>query len=139
MATRWDSSNSLSLPTRLGMDEAVPMEVDYIRGDKGKKGGKSKSKDKGKSKGKEKGKGKSEGKGSWKSGEKGKSLWEKGGLGKKGKSQEKEKREKSLEHAITVAKLDTMPRIVGAANEWHQLRRQVEELPHRQVNKDHPH
>ena len=48
LATRWDSSNSLSLLTRLGMDDAVPMEVDYIRGDKGKKGGKSKSKDKGK-------------------------------------------------------------------------------------------
>ena len=72
LATRWDSSNSLSLPTRLGMDDAVPMEVDYIRGDKGKKGGKSKSKDKGKSKGKEKGKGKSEGKSSWKGGDKGK-------------------------------------------------------------------
>ena len=91
LATRWDSSNSLSLPTRLGMDEAVPMEVDYIRGDKGKKGGKSKSKDKGKFKGKEKGKGKSEGKGSWKSGDKGKNVREKGGFGKKGKSQEKGK------------------------------------------------
>ena len=91
LATKWDSSNSLSLPTRLGMDEAVPMEVDYIRGDKGKKGGKSKSKEKGKSKGKEKGKWKSEGKGQWKGGDKGKTLWEKGGSGKKGKSQEKGK------------------------------------------------
>ena len=67
------------------------MEVDYIRGDKGKKGGKRKSKDKGKPKGKEKGKGKSEGKSAWKSGDKGKSSWEKGGFGKKGKSQEKGK------------------------------------------------
>ena len=77
------------------MDEAVPMEVDYIRGDKGKKGGKSKLKDKGKFKGKEKGKGKLEGKGSWKGGDKGKTLWEKGGFGKKGKSQEKGKAAKA--------------------------------------------
>ena len=89
LSTRWDSSNSLSLPTRVGMDEATPMEVDYIRGDKGKKGGKGKSKDqKGKSKGK-KGKAKTDGKGSWKSGDKGKSQWEKGGFGKKGKTSEK--------------------------------------------------
>ena len=59
LSTRWDSSNSLSLPTRVGMDEATPMEVDYIRGDKGKKGGKEKTKD-------QKGK-------SWRSGDKGKS------------------------------------------------------------------
>ena len=43
LATKWDSSNSLSLPTRMPLDEAVPMEVDNIQ--KGKKGGKSKSKD----------------------------------------------------------------------------------------------
>ena len=90
LSTRWDSSNSLSLPTRIGMDEATPMEVDYIRGDKGKKGGKGKSKDqKGKTKGKEKGKAKTDGKGSWRSGDKGKSQWEKGGFGKKGKAPEK--------------------------------------------------
>ena len=72
LATRWDSSNSLSLPTRMSMDEATPMEVDYIRGEKGKKGGKGKSKDqKGKTKGKEKGKTKTDGKGSWKSSDKG--------------------------------------------------------------------
>ena len=77
IATRWDSSNSLTLPTRAGMDESTPMEVDYVGKEKGKKGGKTKSKDqKGKSKGKEKGKMKSDGKGSWKSSEKGKSLWE---------------------------------------------------------------
>ena len=91
LSTRWDSSNSLSMPTCAGMDEATPMEVDYIRGDKGKKGGKgNKSKDqKGKPKGKEKGKAKTDGKGSWRSGDKGKSLWEKGGFGKKGKTPEK--------------------------------------------------
>ena len=44
LSTRWDSSNSLSLPTRSGIDEATPMEVNRIR-DKGKKGGKGKSKD----------------------------------------------------------------------------------------------
>lgn len=45
-------------------DEATPMDIDYIRGDKGKKGGKRKSKDsKGNSQGKHKGKSKSEGKG----------------------------------------------------------------------------
>ena len=72
------------------MDEATPMEVDYIRGDKGKKGGKGKTKDsKGKSKGNDKGKTKTEGKGTWKSSEKGKSQWEKGGHGKKGKSSDK--------------------------------------------------
>ena len=90
LATRWDSSNSLSLPTRMSMDEATPMEVDYIRGEKGKKGGKGKSKDqKGKTKGKEKGKMKTDGKGSWKSNDTGRSQWEKGGFGKKGKSPDK--------------------------------------------------
>ena len=88
LATKWDSSNSLSLPTRMSMDEAVPMEVDNIQ--KGKKGGKGKSKEwKGKAKGKEKGKPKSDGgKGIWKN-EKGKSLWDKSGQGKKGKTPEK--------------------------------------------------
>ena len=86
LSTRWDSSNSLSLPTRAGMDEATPMEVDYIRGDKGKKGGKGKTKDsKGKSKGKDKGKTKAKGKGTWKSSEKGKGKSsDKGGKGKTG-------------------------------------------------------
>ena len=88
LATKWDNSNSLSLPTRMSMDETVPMEVDNIQ--KGKKGGKSKSKDgKGKAKGKEKGKTKSEGgKGAWET-DKGKNFWDKSGHGKKGKTQEK--------------------------------------------------
>ena len=90
LPTRWDSSNSLSLPTRVGIDEATPMEVGYIRGDKGKKGGTGKTKDqKGKSKGKEKGKSKTDGTCSWRSGDKGKSQWETGGFGKKGKASDK--------------------------------------------------
>ena len=81
LATKRDSSNSLSLPTRMPLDEAVPMEVDNIQ--KGKKGGKSKSKDgKGKTKGKDKGKMKSDG-------GKGASFWDKSGQGKKGKTSEK--------------------------------------------------
>ena len=60
VTTKWDSANSLMLPTRASTDEATPMEVDYVgkaweKG--GKKGGKLKGKDaKGKMKGKDKGK-----------------------------------------------------------------------------------
>ena len=36
IATRWDSSNSLALPTRAGLDESTPMEVDYIGREKDK-------------------------------------------------------------------------------------------------------
>ena len=90
ISTRWDSSNSLMLPTRAASDEATPMEVDCVgkSWDKGgKKGGKNKGKDaKGKQKGKEKGKQK-DGKRAWRP-EKGKTLWEKG-PGKKGKSNDK--------------------------------------------------
>ena len=39
IARRWDSSNSLALPTRAGVDESTPMEVDYIGREKGRKGG----------------------------------------------------------------------------------------------------
>ena len=91
VTTKWDSANSLMLPTRASTDEATPMEVDYVgkaweKG--GKKGGKLKGKDaKEKMKGKDKGKSK-DGKGSWKSYEKGKSTWDKG-PGKKGKMADK--------------------------------------------------
>ena len=90
LSTRWDASNSLSLPTRAGADESTPMEVDYIgkSNDKGKRGGKKGKDGKGKAKGKDKGKSKQEGKGIWKSFDKGKSAWEKG-QGKKGKNAEK--------------------------------------------------
>ena len=87
VTTKWDTSNSLTLPTRTLGDDATPMEVDYIgRSGKGKKGGKSKGKEsKGKEKGREKGKSK-DGKGSWKGADKGKSMWEQG-PGKKGKQE----------------------------------------------------
>ena len=90
LATKWDSSNSLSLPTRSSADDSAPMEVDYIGKayDKGKKGGKKGKDAKGKAKGKGKGKTKQEGKGLWKFFDKGKNAWEKG-QGKKGKNNEK--------------------------------------------------
>ena len=90
VTTKWDSANSLMLPTRATNDEATPMEVDYVGKsyNKGKKGGKDKGRDgKGKSKGKEKGKSK-DARVSWKGNEKGKTHWEKG-PGKKGKTYEK--------------------------------------------------
>ena len=80
MTTKWDSTNSLMLPTRATGDEATPMEVDYIgKVGKGKKGLKGKGKEaKGKDKGKDKGKyGSKEGRGSGK-GDNGKSVWERG-------------------------------------------------------------
>ena len=87
VTTKWDSANSLMLPTRVTGDDYAPMEVDYIGKSKGKKGGKAKGKDtKGKEKGKDKGK--KDGKGSWKGHDKGKSMWEKG-PGKKGKNSDK--------------------------------------------------
>ena len=90
VTTKWDSNNSLMLPTRASNDEATPMEVDYVGKsyNKGKKGGKDKGKDgKGKAKGKEKGKNK-DARGFWKGNEKGKTQWEKG-PGKKGKNYDK--------------------------------------------------
>ena len=46
VTTKWDSANSLMLPTRTTGDEATPMEVDYIgKVGKGKKGSKGKGKD----------------------------------------------------------------------------------------------
>ena len=73
VTTKWDSANSLMLPTRVTGDDYTPMEVDYIGKSKGKKGGKAKGKDaKGKEKGKDKGK--KDGKGSWKGHDKGKSM-----------------------------------------------------------------
>ena len=46
VTTKWDSANSLMLPTRATSDEATPMEVDYVGKsyNKGKKGGKDKGK-----------------------------------------------------------------------------------------------
>ena len=43
VTTKWDSANSLMLPTRATSDEATPMEVDYVGKsyNKGKKGGKA--------------------------------------------------------------------------------------------------
>lgn len=69
----WDASNSFSLPTKASGDDSVPMDVDYVGKEKGKKGCKKGSDAKGKNKGK------FEGKGSWKgqSHEKGKSTLEK--------------------------------------------------------------
>ena len=93
LATRWEASNSLALPTRASGDDAVPMEVDYVGKEKGKKGGKKGKDVKGKAKGK--GGGGYEGKGSWKgqSQENGKSTWEKRPWKKieKGKSDKEEK------------------------------------------------
>lgn len=144
LATKWDSSNSLSLPTRMSMDEATPMEVDNVR-DKWKKGGNSKSKDsKGQAKGKEKGKSKTDGgRGSWKTSEKGKSQWEKGGQGKKGKLQRKGKLSNRMSPATTAARWDTMlvtarsgsrslrKQVVVAALRHHQLDAQDQHLQHR--------
>ena len=55
LATRWDSSNSLSLPTRLGMDEAVPMEVFVVT--KARRAAKANQRTKGSSKERRKEKG----------------------------------------------------------------------------------
>ena len=108
IATRWDSSNSLALPTKAGVDESTPMEVDYIGREKGKKGGKTKSKDqKGKSKGKEKGKMKTDGK----------AHRRVKGSGKRGQERKvKEKKVARLEnpaHATTAKSLGTMRRSAG--------------------------
>ena len=58
-------------------------------------------------------------------------------LERKERVKRKERQEKSLEHATTVERLGAMPSIAGAAREWRQLRRQVEEPLRRQVNRDH--
>ena len=87
----------MALPTRASGDDPVPMKVDYVGREKGKKGGKKGKDAKGKSKSKDKGKGKPEGKGSWKGQEKGKTMWEKGPWRKpeKGKSEKGGKGSKS--------------------------------------------
>ena len=130
LATKWDSSNSLSLPTRMSMDEAVPMEVDNIQ--KGKKGGKSKSKDgKGKTKGKEKGKMKSDGgKGAWKIDTRASGT--RVDMARRAKPQKRvERQESKLGHATIAARLDTLPVSVG--REFPRLRRQEEDKPLRRL------
>ena len=110
LSTRWDSSNSLSLPTRAGMDEATPMEVDYIRGDKGKKGGKGKTKDmKGKAKGKDKGKTKTDGEATRRARAYGRKVV----LERKGRAPTEVQKEEKLVLAMSVARLDTMRKTAG--------------------------
>ena len=67
---------------------------------------------------------------------KGKACGRKEDWERKGRAKRKEKLDRSLEHATIAGRLDTMPKIVGAAREWHQLRRRVEELPRLQANRD---
>ena len=114
LSTRWDSSNSLSLPTRSGIDEATPMEVDQIR-DKGKKGGKGKSKGtKGKAKRKDKG-GKSQRQKDEDPGKevrKDRANGRRVALARKAKVLTEEAKGR-LEHATTVAKWGILQKTVG--------------------------
>ena len=134
LATRWDSSNSLSLPTRLGMDEAVPMEVFVVT--KARRAAKANQRTKGSSKERRKEKGSQKARAHGKVATKGRMYGRKEDLARKERVKRREKQERPLVPATIAGSLDTMQRSAGAAREWHQLRRRVEEHPRQQVDKD---